>query len=96
MRRAQAGRLLHATSRDRDRQQAIDDVQYEVHDKVHRRMLLAIDVIGVIGVITTGAGAAQEMSLSLGLQLITGPRQARPDPICPNCWSKVGSITKWT
>lgn len=87
MRRAQARRLFHATSRDRDRQQAIDDVQYEVHDKVHRRMLLAIDLIGVAGVITTGAGAAQGMSLSLGLQHITGPRQA--DPICSNCWSRL-------
>ena len=47
MRRAQAGQLFHATSRAVGRQRAIDDV----HDEVHRRVLLAADVVGVT---TTG------------------------------------------
>ncbi|KAM5520403.1 hypothetical protein FOXYSP1_18827 [Fusarium oxysporum f. sp. phaseoli] len=34
-----------------------------MHDEVHQRTLLAVDVIGVI---TVGAGAAQGLSLPLG------------------------------
>ncbi|KAH7464521.1 hypothetical protein FOMA001_g17703 [Fusarium oxysporum f. sp. matthiolae] len=83
MRRAQAGRLFHAASRARDRQQAIDDV----HDEVHRRMLLAVDVIGVI---TTGAGAAQGLSLSLGCSSLLGRARPGPTQFAPNAGPKWG------